>query len=233
MKILLLKQNNLDLTIAISFSIFLKPNKLNKEYKNSFELSIEQKECLIGLILGDVCIEKGKRSKNARLRFEQSIIHKEYLMFLYNLFEPLVNMKPKIQIRKKDFRTGKIYKSLRFATLSMPCLNYYYNLFYSKENNKKMVPLNICDLLTARSLAYWIMDDGGKGTAGETYLHTRAFTLEEINLLRKTLKINFNLNTSAIEKVSNQWIIRISLKQKLKLIDIVKPYMHDSMLYKV
>jgi hypothetical protein len=88
---------NLDLNIYSSLSICLINNKfkLNKEYKESYQLTLEQKESLIGLILGDLSIEKGKRSLNARLRFEQSIKHKDYLIFLYNLFKPLVNMQQK------------------------------------------------------------------------------------------------------------------------------------------
>lgn len=156
---------NLDLNIYTSLSICLINNKfkLNKEYKESYQLTQEQKEYLIGLILGDLFIEKGKRSLNARLRFEQSIIHKDYLMFLYDLFKPLTNMLPKIQIRKPDSRTGKQYNSIRFATLAMPCLNFYHDLFYYKENFKfiKKVPSNICELLSARALAFLIMDDGG------------------------------------------------------------------------
>lgn len=122
--------------------------KLSKEYKESYKLTLEQKESLIGLILGDISIEKALRSRNARLRFDQSIIHEEYrvALFLYNLFELLVNMSPKVQIRKPDSRTGKVYSSIRFATLAMPCLNYYYDLFY--KDKIKRVPSNIGDLLT-------------------------------------------------------------------------------------
>lgn len=70
------------------------------------------------------------------MRFEQSIKHEDYLIFLYNLFKPLTNMQPKIQIRKPDSRTGKQYNSIRFASLAMPCLNYYHELFYYKEDYK-------------------------------------------------------------------------------------------------
>jgi hypothetical protein len=38
----------------------------------------------------------------------------------------------------------------------------------------------------------------------QTILHTRAFNLSEVNLLRKTLEIKFNLKTNIIEKVPNQ-----------------------------
>ena len=138
---------NLDLNIYTSLSICLLNNrfKLNKEYKESYQLTLEQKESLIGLILGDLSIEKGKHSLNARLRIKQSIIHEDYLIFLYNLFKPLTNMQPKIQIRKPDSRTGKQYNSIRFATLAMPCLNYYHDLFYYKENFKFKKKFNISD----------------------------------------------------------------------------------------
>jgi hypothetical protein len=209
--------------------------KLKKEYKDSYKLNVEQEESLIGLTLGDVSIEKSKNSLNARIRFEQSVIHEEYLMFLYQLFEPLTNMTPKVQIRKPDSRTEKQYKSIRFATLSMPCINYYHELFYLKENSKwiKKVPLNICDIFTARALAFFIMDDGGKGSSNETILHTRAFKKFEFNLLRKALEVNFDLHSRLIEKYSNQWVIVIPAKENKKLNEIVKPYMHDSMLYKI
>jgi hypothetical protein len=140
MKFLYFKHNNLDFYTLVSLSVLISSNKLTKEYKDSYKVSIEQRESLIGLILGDLSIEKSKHSKNARLRLEQSIIHKEYIISLYDLFEPLVNTKPNFQIRNKDTRTGKIYKSVRFATLSMPCLNYFYDLFYYK--NKKNYSFN-------------------------------------------------------------------------------------------
>lgn len=39
-----------------------------------------------------------------------------------------------------------------FASLTLPCFNYYRNLFYNKENIK-VVPLNIKELLTPKGLA--------------------------------------------------------------------------------
>jgi hypothetical protein len=47
------------------------------------------------------------------------------------------------------------------------------------------------------------------------------------------LKKNFNLETIIEEKKKDQWIIYIPVKQKVKLKDIVGPYMHVSMLYKI
>jgi hypothetical protein len=75
-------------------------------------------------------------------------------------------------------RTGKVYNSIRFSTLSLPCLNNYYELFY--KDGRKIIPNNISELLTARGLAYLIMDDGGKSHYGQTILHTRFYTKLEV-----------------------------------------------------
>lgn len=81
-------------------------------------------------------------------------------------------------LTRNDKKRGIITQSLYFRTLAMPCLNYLHDLFYS--NSVKIVPKNLDELLTARGLAYWIMDDGGKTSHNQTVLHTRAFTLQEV-----------------------------------------------------
>lgn len=50
-------------------------------------------------------------------------------------------------------------------------------------------------MLTARGLAYWIMDDGGKSVYNQTILHTRAFMLEDVKYLQSVLFENFGLST--------------------------------------
>lgn len=79
---------------------------------------------------------------------------------MYLLFKPLINMDPSILERKPDKRTGLIYKSIYFWILRFPCLNEYYEMFY--KDKVKIIHYNLDKLLTAISLAYWIMDDGGK-----------------------------------------------------------------------
>ena len=58
-------------------------------------------------------------------------------------------MSPKIYDAKlKD----KVYQSIFFDTLTYEVFNYYHDLFY--KNKRKIVPSNIEELLTARSLAF-------------------------------------------------------------------------------
>ena len=79
------------------------------------------------------------------------------------------------------------------------------------------------------------MDDGGKSHYKQTILHTRFYTKSEVELLKETLFKNFGLTSRLEEKSKDQWILYIQVKQdvKHKLSNLVKPYMHDSMLYKL
>jgi len=77
------------------------------------------------------------------------------------------------------------------------------------------------------------MDDGGKTKHNQTVIHTRSFSKEEVIYIQSVLKKNFELITRLEEKTQDQWIIYIPVRQKIKLKDIVGPYMHKSMLYKI
>lgn len=205
--------------------------KYTLKYKIEYILSLEQKEALIGIILGDEYLEKAKPNHNTRLRIEQSYPEKEkYLKSLYELLEPLTTMSPTI-LTKNNKHRGTTTVSQYFRTLAMPCLNYYYDLFYKEK--VKIVPRNLDQLLTARGLAYWIMDDGGKSVHNQTILHTRAFMLEDVKYLQSVLFENFGLVTRLEEKKQDQWVIYIPVRQKTRLKDIVGPYMQESMLYKI
>lgn len=228
-------------------SNFDKKIRLSKSYKDSLTLSDIQKEILIGVLLGDAHLSRPKSTHNTKLVFDQSnSLHKEYLLHLYDVFKSLTNTEPYVTNRKPDTRTGKVYNSIKFSTLSLPspgrrhcrarpgaCLNNYYELFY--KDGKKIIPTNISEFLTARGLAYLIMDDGGKSYYGQTIIHTRFYTKLEVELLQETLLKNFSLTSRLKEKSKDQWILYIQVRQdiKNKLSNLVRPYMHDSMMYKL
>jgi len=89
------------------------------------------------------------------------------------------------------------------------------------------------------------MDDGGKSVHNQTILHTRSFSKQDVEYLGLVLNKNFGLRTRLEEKKPNQWVIYIPVlfyfffkyrrhkNAEKKLKDIVGPYMHKSMLYKV
>jgi hypothetical protein len=206
--------------------------KYEKSYKDQMKLSPYLKQALIGLLLGDVYANRLKAHHNTRLSFDQSKDkHSDYLNYLYDLFEPFVGTKPTSTNRKPDKRTGLTYDSLIFKTLAFPCFNEFYELFY--PNGTKIVPLNISEYLTGVSLAFWIMDDGGKTTYGDLLLHTNSYTLEEVELLVSVLNNKFNLVCRLSKRRPDQWAILIPKRELHKVRALVSAYVHSSMKYKI
>jgi hypothetical protein len=175
-----------------------------------FPITPIQKEVIVGTLLGDASLERAKPTHNTRLRFDQSYPqHESYLRSLYVIFQELTGLlgAPKIHTRKPDVRTGKVYSTIAFKTRALESLNYFYTLFYvydSDGKRRKVVPINIKVLLTARALAYWIMDDGGINSDKATLLNTDSFTLEDIIRLQEALTANFGLRTRINKKRLNQ-----------------------------
>jgi len=191
-------------------------------------LPSEISEILIGLILGDVHASKAS-SKNTRFLFEQGEVDREYLYHLYEIFKDYCKTEPKISSRF-DKRVKKNYTRIKFSTLSSPLFNYYYELFY--VDGRKIAPVNLGKLLTPRSLAYWAMDDGGKVGAGFR-LNTQSFSKDENLFLLKILKDNFDLNCTLQVHSNNLYRIYVLSESMCKLKDLISPYFHISMMYKL
>jgi hypothetical protein len=91
-------------------------------------------------MLADAFLERENPNHNARLIIDHAYPAQEaYVLSIYTLFSPLIGMEPVINERKPDPRTGKVYKSMYFRTLSFSCLNKYHDLFY--KNKTKVVPV--------------------------------------------------------------------------------------------
>jgi len=81
--------------------IGLGPNSLKiKEYKSSLiELTKDQKEASIGLMLGDASLQSQNGGKTYRMKFEWGDKNKAYLMHVYHLFDEWVLSQPHNKIR--------------------------------------------------------------------------------------------------------------------------------------
>jgi hypothetical protein len=219
-------------TLFFSSMPLLKPGRrLSKAEQSKFTLSDELKQILIGLILGDLHIPKKTLNSNPYLQFAQGTVHEQYLMHLYDLFSSYCKSAPKIINELPDKRTGKIYTKVRFITRSLPCFNELYELFYPEGN--KIIPLNIGDLLTHLSLAYWICDDGCFcKTQRVVYLSTNSFSFVELNHLINVLTNKYNLKCT-INKNNGGLRIRISSKSLPVLQALLAPVMPPMMLHKI
>lgn len=79
--------------------------------------------------------------------------HKEYFDYVFSFFIPFCveDYKPQSKL-VRDNRTKKIYSSITFTTMQLPCFNEFKEMFYVV--NVKKVPNNIYELLTPRGLAF-------------------------------------------------------------------------------
>ena len=191
---------------------------------------------MIGLLLGDGHLQS--RNGNSRFIYAQSSLranHLNYFNHIYSMFKSFLSKEFEAKSRSfLDKRTNKMYSSISFATLTLPCFNPYRSLFYNVKN-KKFVPSNINQLLTPRGLAYWIMDDGSLQNKG-LHLSTYSFSYEDVLLLQNTLVNLFLPNFTVKCTIHNhQKGYRIYIwEESMNLIrNQIYEYMHKEMLYKI
>ena len=210
--------------------------KLNKVDRSKFNIKSPLNEILVGILLGDGHVQKRSLNGNSRFMYGQSslrIHHLNYFKHVLNLFKPYLSETFKLKEKTfKDNRTNNTYKSVNFATLSLPCFNQYKSLFY--KNNKKIVPINIQELLTPIGLAYWIMDDGSIQNKG-LHLNTYAFNSEDVLKLKSTLENMFGNNSlkCSIHKHKKGDRIYIFGESMDIFRNNISVHMHEDMLYKL
>lgn len=187
---------------------------------------------IFGSLLGDSHAEYRSQGKGTRITFYQEYTHTTYLIWLHNLISELGYSNPTIpKIQTRLGNKGNIRKIIRFKTWTYSSFNWIHDMWY--KENVKIIPVNIGEYLTPLSLAIWIMDDGTK-IGSSLKFSTNSFTFSECLLLVKVLYENFNIKASIQSAgVDNQYAIYIWKESMPRLREIVLPYVHPSMKYKL
>jgi hypothetical protein len=156
-------------------------------------LSSLQREVLIGAMLGDGTLQKGKNAVNVHFKYDLTEKSKQLVDCLYFVFQDLVGTPPKLQKRTASDN------SIWFRTYRLVELRHWQNIFYALDaqgNNVRRVPDQLHKWITPLSLAVWFMDDGSKGPEDGYYLHTQCFTKGEAQKLQQILGKKFHLEVS-------------------------------------
>ncbi len=180
------------------------------------KLNRQQKEFLVGTLLGDGCLLKTTRGYC--LRIHQGIKQKDYVEWKYNVMKDLVNTPPKLCQRGYYFRT-----------VSNLIFDEYRQIFY--EETKKKVPENIRNLLTPLGLAVWIMDDGSRDK-GCIRISTHNFDYSHHLKLQKILKAKFGIKSN-IQRAKDKFWLWVKSESTPNLLKLIQPYFIPSMLYKL
>lgn len=197
--------------------------------KDKLDLSEFQKEVLVGMVLGDGCLEHRGNSSGAILKICQSLKQQKFVEWLYEVFINFVRTPPKIKI---SHRNGKENYEFRFDTLTHPTFKNFYDLFY--RDHKKIIPEDINQSLTSTAFAVWFMCDGSiksKECRGRI-LNTQSFIRSDIERLISILKSKFNLQTS-IRTQKDGLQIYISAKSAEVLDSILRDKILPSFYYKL
>lgn len=192
-------------------------------------LTKRQDEILIGMILGDACLEKN--GDHVRVRAEHGMKQKNYIDWKYHEFEKLATDRPRI-VRNYHSKVKKVYKSWHFSTYSNQIFDKYWRMFYPK--GRKIIPSAIVQLLKSPlSLAIWSMDDGCKRNDCNAFrLSTDNFTKAEQEKLGKCLKENFRIQ-SRLHRKGTTWNIYIPQSEIKNFCRIIAPYIIPSLKYKI
>lgn len=195
----------------------IKPQERTINYLN---MSQFQQEVFIGTMLGD-----GSISNKGTFNIGHSIKQKEYFnhkVEVFNQFGFLLYKRS--NIHKK---TGKEYISLQAYSKKFKELYEYRSLFYN-ENSKKLISKDILINFTEVSLAYLFMDDGNSQQYNTT-IALCDYDNVSINNFRVFLLEKWNIETT----VTKQKSVRIRQKSINIFFDLIRKYIHESMLYKI
>lgn len=193
---------------------------------------------IFGSLLGDAHGEFRSKGIGTRISFYQESSHLAYILWLHNLIGELGYCNPRIPtIQTRLGKKGIVRKTVRFHTWTYSSFNWIHEIWY--KEGIKCVPSVIGDFLSPLALAIWIMDDGtklGKGLklCGRA---TNSFSYSDCLFLVEVLYVNFNIKASVqsagLAGPDNQYCLYIWKESMPLLCEIVLPYVHSSMKYKL
>ena len=190
---------------------------------NKVSVTREQKEILLGVLLGDAHMELSPNGKSARLKIEQASKKREYVEHLHEVFN--------------DWSPGEIAaasnsNNLKFSTRYSTTLRFYHTEFYGEKG--RCVPRWIEHSFTPRSLSYLLMDDGGiksKASKG-VYINVYGLAAREQEFLCEILRRKFALQAKVVRDRRHHRTY-ISGHSYDDLIALIDPYILPSLRHKI
>ena len=190
---------------------------------------------IIGSLLGKSIINtKPRDGTRIVLRLKSNM---EYVQWIYNFFFArgyCSNLEPRMykRVLKNKGSDDKTHYGYEFNTYTFRSFNWIHKMFYKKGVKYINVDL-VPKYITPLALAIWISDDGGWAKPG-VRIATNSFNLKEVEFLVKVLQSKFGLDcTIQTLKPSGNCNIYIKGSSVPKLRELILPYLHTSMHYKL
>ena len=205
------------------------PKQRKYEIIKKISFTQEQKDLIVGTLLGDGCIAlHGHKNKACRLMINHYEKQKDFLMWKKGILGNFVNTVR----REEDNKKNSIIWS--FTTVVHDEFRFYRKLFY--EGNKKVIRDELIHYLKPLSLAVWFLDDGILNAGVNIRFSTDRFTKEENEKLQWMLKCNFDIRCKVCEYTKNDkkyYYLSLNKENSLKMTEIIAPYSHECTKYKL
>jgi len=192
--------SNLSSTVGLRFTDKLR----NIVFFPSFVYSV-----IVGLILSDGHLQKGKLNKNARLAFGQSVKHASFAIWIFNILAHYLGPGlsqgqgcqsfPHLETLRVN---GTIFYGIKFQTRTYPCFTELHSVWYL--NRVKVIPSTIFDDLTPVALAMWAQGDGSKLNKGFLFC-THSFTIQQVVILINVLIVKYGPCPSRLPPEGWSW----------------------------
>jgi len=193
-------------------------------------------QTLTGLLLSDGSLEQPSLNGGARLSVILSANNYAYIMHLFNLFEPFIDT----GVNMLDVNlNGKTFSTVRFKTITTPIFLFYYNQFYppnALNNNKrtKIVPRYFLENFTAVTLAHLIQGDGNYLSSRNIIrIYTNSFIESDVRPPTDVIFNNLGLKTEVVHERKDQFILCCVGDNVERARELVTPFMHSSILYRI
>lgn len=203
---------------------------------------MNKEKLIIDLALGDGYLSKPRTDKsNSRLVLKHSSKQTDYLLYKKDLLE-----KNGFKCSIDSYTDQKGYNVVQVRTMSNIIVKNVYNKLY--PNNKKTITKEILKNFDAHSLAILFQDDGsrehtkfhrynGNKYAVKPYinaftLYLNCFTNEE-NMLILSKFLEMGIEARITQRKGYSTIIISKVEAKEKFVELVKPLLYSSMLYKI
>ena len=187
-------------------------------------LSLEARSVIVCSLLGDAYLYK-----NGTLQIEHCFDQAAYTFWKYEKLQSIAGKEPTL-VERYDWRTRKIYRSMRFYTKAT--LKDFRPIFY--KDHRKIIPNDLGEWLDPLAVAVWFMDDGGRGarTLKGLVFNTSCFSVEEQVLLQSVFSGKFGVKVS-IHKIGKGFQLYVKAESFNRFSELVSPYLITQMRYKL
>ncbi|KAF5190106.1 Pentatricopeptide repeat-containing protein [Thalictrum thalictroides] len=178
-----LKKYDVDPPLVDKLDFVLSLNKKVAKKPRRMKLSKDQREILIGLILGGLRIESDAERKNHAIHFEfseTSSVHFVLKRHIHDEYHEWLNSFSRSSEEDEGIPN-------RFSTVPHTSFGFYAEQFCPK--GRPVMPKLIHRWLSPRVLAYWFMYGGHRTSSGDILLKLKGATREDVEKIVMALKV--------------------------------------------